>query len=279
MSRLFRRRTRFNSNSGRAGPAASRPLARGMIKTAWLPLLAVVLLTFLLAGCGAAGPAATATPTKTPKPPATATPLPPTATPLPLPTDTPAATATPVPTDTSVPTETPLPTATPVPPTAAPVRPTNTPRPRVVPPTNTPAPPPVADPCASIGGDGCKFKVRGGPGFQDNGGGELKIQLAFVHSGVDGGQPQGDYRIRLSKDGQPVPGPENVLSIALNANQGPLGKYNWEFAIPAGQLPGGSVGGNYTMYVLDGNRERDSRDFSFSLGNNQGFVWILWDQN
>ena len=242
-----------------------------------LPLLAAALVLFLLAGCGASGPTATPTPTKTPKPPATATAVKPTDTPLPLPTETPVATATPVPTDT--PTATPVPTDTPIPATNTPAPPTNTPRPRVVPPTNPPAPPPAADPCASIGGDGCKFKVRGGPGFQDNGGGELKMQLAFVHSGVDGGQPQGDYRIRLFKDGQPVPGPENVLSTALTANQGPLGKYNWEFAIPAGQLPGGNVGGSYSMHVLDGNRERDSRDFTFSLGNNQGFVWILWDQN
>lgn len=279
MSRLFRRLAgRLHTDPASVHWHTSAPGAR---QTAWrlLPLLIVPLALVMLAGCGAAAPAATPTPTKTPKPPASATPLPPTATPLPLPTDTPPATATPAPTDTPAATATSLPTATPVPATNTPVRPTNTPRPRVVPPTNTPAPPPVADPCAGIGGDGCKFKVRGGPSVQDNGGAELKLQLAFVHSGIDGGQPQGDYRIRLFKDGQAVPGPDNVLSIALTANQGPLGKYNWEFAIPASQLPGGSVGGSYMMYVLDGNRERDSRDFTFTLGNNQGFVWALWDQN
>lgn len=278
MPRFFRPYpVRYRTNQ----PAACARLQPHAAQPVWrlLPLLSAALALFLLTGCGAPGPAATPTPTKTPKPPATATAVPATATPLPLPTDTPVATATPVPTDTPLPTATPAPTDTSVPPTSTPVRPTNTPRPRVVPPTNTPAPPPVADPCAGIGGDGCKFKVRGGPGFQDNGGGELKMQLAFVHSGVDGGQPQGDYRIRLFKDGQPVPGPENVLSTALTANQGPLGKYNWEFAIPAGQLPGGNVGGSYSMHVLDGNRERDSRDFTFSLGNSQGFVWILWDQS
>jgi hypothetical protein len=157
---------------------------------------------------------------------------------------------------------------------------TNTPRPPAPAPTNTPVPPPpVADPCASVGGDGCKFKLTGGPVTQANGGGELKIQLIFMHSGVDGGQPQGDYRVRLTKDGQAVAGPDNVLSQALVASSGPAGRYNWEFAIPAGQLPGGTVNGAYTMYVLDGNRERDSRDATFSIGDNQGFVWAQWDQN
>lgn len=243
----------------------------------WTFAALIPLVLLVLSACGSSAPAVTPTPTKTVKPPATATPLPPTATPLPPPTDTPLPPPTDVPTATPVPTDTPVPpTATPVPPPAA----SNTPRPRPPAPTNTPVPPPpVSDPCAGIGGDGCKFRVTAGPVIQANGGGELKIQLAFIHSGVDGGQPQGDYRVRLTKDGQPVAGPENVLSQALVASSGPAGKYNWEFAIPAGQLPGGTVNGAYSMYVLDGNRERDSRDISFTIGDNQGFVWIQWDQN
>ena len=243
----------------------------------WTFAALIPLVLLVLSACGSSAPAVTPTPTKTVKPPATATPLPPTATPVPPPTDTPLPPPTDVPTAVPVPTDTPVPpTATPVPPPAA----SNTPRPRPPAPTNTPVPPPpVSDPCAGIGGDGCKFKVTAGPVIQANGGGELKIQLAFIHSGVDGGQPQGDYRVRLTKDGQPVAGPENVLSQALVASSGPAGKYNWEFAIPAGQLPGGTVNGAYSMYVLDGNRERDSRDISFTIGDNQGFVWIQWDQN
>lgn len=243
----------------------------------WTFAALILLVLLVLSACGSSAPAVTPTPTKTVKPPATATPLPPTATPVPPPTDTPLPPPTDVPTAVPVPTDTPVPpTATPVPPPAA----SNTPRPRPPAPTNTPVPPPpVSDPCAGIGGDGCKFRVTAGPVIQANGGGELKIQLAFIHSGVDGGQPQGDYRVRLTKDGQPVAGPENVLSQALVASSGPAGKYNWEFAIPAGQLPGGTVNGAYSMYVLDGNRERDSRDISFTIGDNQGFVWIQWDQN
>lgn len=243
----------------------------------WTFATLIPLVLLVLSACGSSAPAVTPTPTKTVKPPATATPLPPTATPLPPPTDTPPPPPTDVPTAAPVPTDTPVPpTATPVPPPAA----SNTPRPRPPAPTNTPVPPPpVSDPCAGIGGDGCKFRVTAGPVIQANGGGELKIQLVFIHSGVDGGQPQGDYRVRLTKDGQPVAGPENVLSQALVASSGPAGKYNWEFAIPAGQLPGGTVNGTYSMYVLDGNRERDSRDISFTIGDNQGFVWIQWDQN
>ncbi len=79
-------------------------------------------------------------------------------------------------------------------PTAAPAPPTNTPAPA--------APPAAADPCANIGGDGCKFRVTGGPTSANNGGGELKLQLLFIHSGVDGGQPQGSYFVIIEKDGQ-----------------------------------------------------------------------------
>ncbi len=112
----------------------------------WL-MLAVLLATLVLAGCGPAETIPTPTPTKTLTPtplPATATP---TATSSPLP---PTATATPVPSDTPVPTATPTPTLplatdTPVsPPTSTAVAalpttaPTATPQPAA--PTNTPAP-------------------------------------------------------------------------------------------------------------------------------------------
>ncbi|MBX3049930.1 MAG: SH3 domain-containing protein [Caldilineaceae bacterium] len=158
------------------------------------------------------------------------------------------------------------------PPTAvpAPVVPTNTP---------VPAPPPAAaNPCANIGGDGCKFRVTGGPAFGNNGGGELKLQLFFMHSGVDGGQPQGSYFIALEKDGQRVPVSDSVRSIALQANQNQFGRYNYEFKVRLDQLPGNNVAGNYRGWVLDGNGERDSQDFSFSVPDGQGEVWIQFDQ-
>jgi hypothetical protein len=158
----------------------------------------------------------------------------------------------------------PAPTATPVPP------PTNTPAPA--------APPPAANPCAGIGGDGCKFRVTGGPTSAPNGGGELKLQFLFIHSGVDGGQPQGSYFVALEKDGQRLPIADSVRSIALNANQGALGRYNYEFKLGRDRLPGNNVAGNYTGWVLDGNGERDSQNFSFSLGEGQGEVWIQFDQ-
>jgi hypothetical protein len=157
-----------------------------------------------------------------------------------------------------------------------------TPVPAPVVPTNTPvpaAPPPAAaDPCASIGGDGCKFRVTGGPSFAGNGGGELKLQLFFMHSGVDGGQPQGSYFIALEKDGQRVPVSDSVRSIALSANQNQFGRYNYEYKVPLSQIPGNNVAGNYRGWVLDGNGERDSRDFNFSVPDGQGDVWIQFDQ-
>lgn len=55
-------------------------------------------------------------------------------------------------------------------PTQPPAQPTQPPAAAA---TATPPPPPVAaDPCANIGGDGCKFKLKGGPSFSDNGGNE-----------------------------------------------------------------------------------------------------------
>lgn len=260
------------------------------------PLAVVILLLALLAlsACVGGGAEPSPTPTKTPRPAATPTSAAvvmatetaafvateaalATATPTstPIPTETPTLTATPVITDTAVPpTETPAPpTATPAP---VPVQPTDTPRPPA-PPTNTPAPV-AADPCANIPDDGCKFKLRGGPAFAANGGGELKLQVHFIHSGVDGGQPQGDYRVWLEKDGQKLPGFDDTTSIALQDQPGTLGKYNYEHKAGRDSLPGSTVTGNYVIWVLDGNRVRDSQNYSFTVPDGQGEVWIEFDQ-
>lgn len=141
-----------------------------------------------------------------------------------------------------------------------------------------PAPPPASDPCASIGGDGCKFKVRNGPLFGNNGGAEIKLQLLFVHSGVDGGQPQGSYFVAMTKDGAKLPISDGTRSIALEKSQGPLGAYNYEYKIGLGDIPGNTVAGTYVMFVLDGNGERDSQDFVFNIPEGQGEVWLEWDQ-
>lgn len=157
----------------------------------------------------------------------------------------------------------------PAPAQPAPAEPTATPE---------PAPPPAADPCAGIGGDGCKFKLRGGPSFANNGGGELKLQLHFIHSGVDGGQPQGSYFVWMEKDGQKLPISDSIRSIALQDQQGTLGKYNYEVKIAPSSIPGGTVAGNYAIWVLDGNGERDSQTFSVSIPDGQGEVWMQFDQ-
>ena len=161
------------------------------------------------------------------------------------------------------------------PPTAipAPVQPTNTPVPAA------PAPPPAAaDPCAGIGGDGCKFRVTGGPSFAGNGGGELRLELFFIHSGVDGGQPQGSYRVILFKNGVELPTKACPASVTGNPNSGQLGSFNHDCKLSLSQLPDGNVAGNYSGYVIDGNHERDSRDFTFSVPDGQGEVWIKFDQ-
>jgi hypothetical protein len=43
-------------------------------------------------------------------------------------------------------------------------------------------------------------------------------------------------------------------------------------------LPGGSVAGTYRIWVLDGNGERDSQTFTFTVPEGQGEVWVLFDQ-
>lgn len=154
---------------------------------------------------------------------------------------------------------------TPIPPTA-------------VPPTQPPPPPAAPDPCAGIGGDGCKFKIRSGPTFGGNNGSELKLQFFFIHSGVEGGQPQGSYFVAMFKDGQKLPIPDSVRSIALEKRGCSLGTCNYETTLQLSQIPGGNVAGNYSLYVLDGNGERDSKDFSFSIPDGQGQVYIVFDQ-
>ncbi len=64
----------------------------------------------------------------------------------------------------------------------------------------------------------------------------------------------------VEKDGQKLPVSDGVRSIALQAQQGPQGKYNYEYKIGRDQLPGGSVAGTYQIWVLDGNGEREESE-------------------
>ena len=135
----------------------------------------------------------------------------------------------------------------------------------------------AADPCANIGGDGCKWHLAGGPSFAQNGGQELKLQFAFIHSGR-GGEMQGSYFVVLEKDGQRLPISDSVRSVRGSPSQGPLGAYNYEYTLGVDKLPGNTVAGNYTLWVLDGNGERDSENFTFSVPANSGQIWIKFDQ-
>jgi uncharacterized protein YgiM (DUF1202 family) len=143
-----------------------------------------------------------------------------------------------------------------------------------------PPPQPQGDPDAGGcgGDDGCKFKIRGGPATAGNGGMELKLQFFFIHSGVQGGQPQGSYFVVMKKDGARLPVPDSVRSVAKDSSSGTLGDYNYKFSMGTGDLPGNNVAGNYTVWVLDGNGERDSDIFNFSIPEGEGLVWIQFDQ-
>jgi hypothetical protein len=70
-----------------------------------------------------------------------------------------------------------------------------------------------------------------------------------------------------------------VRSVARAASQGALGRYNYEYTLGLDKLPGATVAGGYTLWVLDGNGERDSRNITFSVPANQGLLWIQFDQN
>ncbi len=161
---------------------------------------------------------------------------------------------------------TPIPTATPIPPTPVPP---------------TPVPPPVTDPCAGIGGDGCKFRLRN-TDLRHNGGGELKLYVGFVHEGR-GDEIQGiggNYYVELHKDGVHVGAVNNSTRGGNSTHRGPQGdKYNYLKAVPLSQVPGGNVAGNYSIFVRDGNGERDSQNFGFTISGGNGEVWLIFAQN
>ena len=160
---------------------------------------------------------------------------------------------------------TPIPTATPVPPTPVP----------------TPVPQAPSDPCAGIGGDGCKFRLRN-TDLRNNGGSELKLFIGFVHEGR-GDEVQGiggSYYVELHKDGVQVSAVNNSTRGGNSTHRGPQGnKYNYLKALPLSQLPGGNVAGNYTIFVRDGNGERDSQNYYFSVPGGNGEVWLIFAQN
>ena len=259
------------------------------------PLALLLLALLALSACGAEAPAPSPTPTKTLVPTFT-----PTSAAIAMATQTanaeateaaratPTPTVTPTATDTPIPTETPAPpTDTPQPPTATlmPAPPTATPRPAVVAPppapapTQPPPPPPSGDAaeCAALGGDGCKFRIRGGPAAVNNGGGELKLTLAFMHSG-NNNEAQGSYFVWLEKEGVgKLPVSDSVRSWTGDMRAGPSGLYNYEYKLGLDAL-GGSVAGCYVIWVLDGNGQRDSLNYRFCVPDGQGEVWIEFDQ-
>ena len=154
------------------------------------------------------------------------------------------------------------------------------------PPPATPVPtaPAPADPCAGIGGDGCKFRLREGPKFGHNGGSELKLLLGFVRVLGDGKYEwQGSYFVGLIKDGtQVMPTTDKdweVRSWLGNPGGGGLGSHNYTYNLKRDRLPGGTVNGNYTMWVMDGHGERDSQNIQFTVSGDQGEVWIIFSQN
>ncbi|HRI57308.1 MAG TPA: hypothetical protein PK170_09465, partial [Anaerolineae bacterium] len=130
--------------------------------------------------------------------------------------------------------------------------------------------------CAALGGDGCKFRLRGGP-TMTNSSGELKLTLAFIHSGRNN-EPQGSYFVVLEKEGVgKLPVPDSVSSWTGDMRAGPSGLYNYEHKLSLDAL-GGSVDGCYVIWVLDGNGQRDSLNYRFCVSNGQGEVWMEFDQ-
>ena len=48
---------------------------------------------------------------------------------------------------------------------------------------------------------------------------------------------------------------------------------------PLSQVPGGNVAGNYTIWVKDGTGERDSQNYTFTVSEGNGEVWLIFAQN
>ena len=161
---------------------------------------------------------------------------------------------------TPVPTQ--IPVATPIPPTAVP----------------PPAAPSPADPCANIH---CFFWLRN-QDFTNNGGGELKLNIGFVHQGR-GDEIQGaggSYFVELHKDGVLVSAVDNTTRGKNNTHNGPQGnKYNYLKAVPLNQVPGGNVAGNYTIFVKNGIGERVSQTYAFTVSAGNGEIWLIFAQN
>ena len=84
--------------------------------------------------------------------------------------------------------------------------------------------------------------------------------------------------VELQKDGVQVPGVDHNTRGGTHVIEGPKGrKYNYDKSISASQLPGGNVAGTYTIWVKDGNGERDSQNFTFTVPDgNQGEVWLIF---
>ena len=82
----------------------------------------------------------------------------------------------------------------------------------------------------------------------------------------------------MLKDGVKLPISDSIRSIAKDKSQGSLGDFNYEYKLSPSSLPGNNIAGNYVVYVLDGNGERDSKDFSITVPDGQGQVWMKFDQ-
>ena len=156
----------------------------------------------------------------------------------------------------------------------------NTPVPPPPAPTATPVPvaQAPADPCANIH---CFFWLRN-QDFTHNGGGELKLNIGFVHQGRDD-EIQGlggSYFVELHKDGVLVSAVDHSTRGQNNTNNGPQGnKYNYQKAVPLNQVPGANVAGTYTVFVRDGNGNRVSQDYTFTVSAGNGEVWLIFAQN
>ena len=113
--------------------------------------------------------------------------------------------------------------------------------------------------------------VKGPAGVYVVGTGRIGIAETFFTLGIG-------YFVVMLKDGVKLPISDSIRSIARDKSQGTLGDYNYEYKLAPSSLPGNNVAGNYVVYVLDGTGERDSKDFSISVPDGQGQVWIKFDQ-
>jgi hypothetical protein len=147
----------------------------------------------------------------------------------------------------------------------------NIPTPPPPPPTATPAPPtatpePAGPPDPGCGN--CTFRKDGGPEFFPDSNNHVKIYVRVWH--ISRQEPQFQQRVHIERNGQDLS--SDKLTGPGFSNTQNNRPYNYDIDFP------GDPSGTYTMWVVDGNGNRDSANVTFTVPAGQHEVWVSFGQ-